>query len=365
MRVNLEADICLPQTSVQRLQFSQRERGDILTQAYLKWQGISSPRPQIYALGVKELWRSNKVPRNVIHTMNWPLPSTAFGGSFMYPMGKDLISLGLVVGLDYKNHNLDVHKMLQQMKKHPLFATYLEGGSLIEWGAKTIPEGGLEALPDRLHGDGLLISGDAAGFVNVPSLKGIHYAMYTGILAARSIYKALKTKNFSAQQLKSFDEDVKSSFIFKDLKKVRNMRHAFKSGFIPGAFKAGLMTLTGGTFPNAGKHFEEDAAEEKLVVDEVVDNPGLSKEDAVYLSGNKTRDDIPSHLTVGENISDELKDLYVHMCPAGVYESSADNKLQVNAPNCIDCKATDVLGPRWLPREGGSGPNYNVAKCSL
>lgn len=330
-----------------------------LTQAFLKWQNISSPRPQIYALGVKELWRTSKVPQKVTHTMNWPLPSTAFGGSFMYPMGKDLISIGLVAGLDYKDHNLDVHKLLQHMKKHPLFAPYLEGGSLLEWGAKTIPEGGLEALPNRLHGDGLLIAGDAAGFVNVPALKGIHYAMYTGIFAARSIYKALKAKDVSANQLKTFDEDIKNSFIFKDLKKVRNMRHAFKSGFIPGAIKAGLMTLTGGAFPcGTGSHFEEDAAEEKHFVDKTLDNPGLSKVDAVYLSGNKTRDDIPTHLITGENISDEQADLYVHMCPAGVYERDSNNKLLINAPNCIDCKATDVLGPRWLPREGGSGPDY-------
>ena len=327
-----------------------------LTQAYLKWQGISSPRPQIYALGVKELWQTPKVPQGVTHTLNWPLPTNAFGGSFMYPMGKNFLAIGLVVGLDYKEHSLDVHKMLQQMKKHPLFSKYLKGGQLLEWGAKTIPEGGVDALPEKLHGDGLLIAGDAAGFVNVPALKGIHYAMYTGLLAARSIYQALKVKNVSADRLQSFDNEVKNSFVFKDLKKVGHMRQAFKSGLFCGATKASLMMLTSGAFPKVSS-FQEDAAEEKQFVDHTWDNSGLSKVDAVYLSGNKTRDDIPQHLILGENTSKESNSLYVHMCPAGVYEQRND-ELVVNSPNCIDCKATDVLGPRWMPREGGSGPNY-------
>ena len=339
----------------------------LLTQAYLNWQKVCSPRPQIYALGVKELWETKKVPSKVTHTLNWPLPMNTFGGSFMYPMGDNQLSLGLVVGLDYKDHNLDVHKMLQQMKQHPLFAPYLEGGRAVEWGAKTIPEGGLEALPERLHGDGLLMAGDGPGFVNVPALKGIHYAMHTGVLAARTIYKALKSKDTSAQTLKDFDDQVKSSFVFHDLKKVRNMRHAFKSGLILGGIKASLMTLTEGNFPGGGgSHFLEDGAEEKHFVPRAIlenpgvalENSGMSKVDAVYLSGNKTRDDIPSHLTVGQDISEEQADLYVHMCPAGVYEKDAQGHLVVNAPNCVDCKATDVLGPRWQPREGGSGPNY-------
>ena len=328
-----------------------------LTQAYMRWQGISSLRPQIYALGVKELWRTQNVPQKVTHTMNWPLSKDCFGGSFMYPMGGDLVSIGLVVGLDYKAHNVDVHKLLQQMKRHPLFNEYLEGGTIVEWGAKTIPEGGLEALPKRLHGGGLLMAGDCAGFVNVPALKGIHYAMHTGRLAAQSIYEALKSKDTSAGSLKIFDDKVQKSFVFRDLQKVRNMRHAFKSGLLWGGVKAGLMTLTGGAFPGGGNLFEEDSEVERRFVDKTLENPGLSKVDAVYLSGNKTRDDIPQHLTVGKQISPEQADLYVHMCPAGVYEYSG-NKLVVNAPNCIDCKATDVLGPRWQPREGGSGPNY-------
>lgn len=361
---------------------SEGTRG-VLTQGYLSWQGLQSKVPQIYALGVKELWRTKKVPEGVIHTMGWPLPTDAFGGSFIYPMGPDLVSLGLVVGLDYKAHTVDVHEMLQKLKEHPLLKEYLEGGELVEWGAKTIPEGGWNALPSRLHGDGLLILGDAAGFVNVPALKGIHYAMTSGMLAARTIYQALKANDTSSAQLKSFDEKIKSSIIAKDLYPVRNMRQAFKDGFYVGGIKAALMTLTKGAFPGVSGTVLSDAEEPKRIHEldwsnaatapaGASANPAnslpangpaptkslrVSKVDGVYLSGNKTRDDIPSHLTVGKDIPPEVAKMYVHMCPAGVYELQGD-KLIVNAPNCVDCKATDVLGPRWQPREGGSGPDY-------
>ncbi len=335
-------------------------RGPI-AQAYLKWQKIESPAPQIYALGVKELWKVKKPLDAVIHTLGWPLPTNAFGGSWMYPMSDDTVSLGLVVGLDYRQHNLDVHRLLQRMKQHPLFAEYLTGGEVLEWGAKTIPEGGYHAIPSRLTGDGLLIAGDAAGLVNVPALKGIHYAIQSGMYAARAIFKALKEKNTSTAGLQSYDEMLRSSYIKEDLYKVRNMRSAFKSGFFVGGMKAGLMTLTGGAFPPAGPDHEADDEAIKEIVNSNEFAPqvatGISKVDAVFLSGNKTRDDIPTHLTVGKEVSGEVADFYHHMCPAGVYERQGD-KLVINAPNCVDCKATDVLGPRWMPREGGSGPKY-------
>lgn len=336
---------------------SEGTRG-LLSQAYLQWQKINSHYAQIYALGVKEIWKVKKAPKEIIHTMGWPLPSDAFGGSFLYPMSEDQVALGLVVGLDYKQHNLDVHKLLQKMKLHPTFKPILEGGQCIEWGAKTIPEGGYNALPEKFCGDGVMILGDSLGLVNVPALKGIHYAMMSGIYAARAIFKALKANDVSAKTLSLYENDLRQSPVLEDLYKVRNMRQAFKSGFIGGGLRAGLMTLTGGAFPGNGQHRETDADEMKcLGTDTAVTSGGLSKVDAVYLSGNKTRDDIPQHLTVGKDIPAEVADFYAAMCPAGVYERQG-NKLLVNAPNCVDCKATDVLGPRWQPREGGSGPNY-------
>ena len=333
-----------------------------LTQAWLDWKGVGAANPQIYALGVKELWEVKRPLDRVVHTMGWPLPSDAFGGSFMYPMADDQIALGLVVGLDYADARFDVHEALQRMKLHPLFKRLLEGGELIEWGAKTIPEGGFHSVPERRHGNGLLIVGDAAGYVEVSSLKGIHYAMHSGILAARRIFEALEAGDTSEAALSGYTRAVDDSFIMKDLKQRRNMRLAFKSGFFAGGVKAGLMTLTRGGFPGGRVEIEEDAARVKKVGppgERLVPDGRLtfSKVDAVYKSGNQTRDDIPSHLIVGEDVTPEAAEVYVHMCPAGVYERNGD-ELVVNAPNCVDCKATDVLGPRWTPREGGSGPSY-------
>lgn len=330
-----------------------------LSQSYIKWQKIEGHSAQVFALGVKEIWKVKKAPDHIVHTLGWPLPKDCFGGSFMYPMADDQIAIGLVAGLDYRNPKLDVHLLLQHLKTHPLFKGTLEGGQCIEWGAKTIPEGGFHALPSSFTGDGMIMTGDAVGLVNVPALKGIHYAMMSGIYAARSIFAALQKGDTSKAALNSYDQELKNSFIWSDLKKVRNMRHAFKSGFYSGGFKAALMTATGGAIPGDSAHIGEDSSEWKewREPDFPSEKVGLSKVDAVYLSSNKTRDDIPSHLIVGKDISPELAEFYSHVCPAGVYERSGD-KLVVNAPNCVDCKATDVLGPRWTPREGGSGPDY-------
>lgn len=331
-------------------------RGPI-TQSYLQWSKTESSSPQIFALGVKEVWKVKKPLKDVIHTMGWPLAVDTFGGSFIYPLGDDMVSLGLVAGLDYKKTNMDVHGELQNLKNHPLVKPLLEGGELVEWGAKTIPEGGFHSLPQKLSGAGILLCGDAAGMVNVPALKGVHYSMKSGILAADTIMKAIKAQSYLAEDLKSYDETFKNSYIYKDLKNVRNMRQAFmKGGFWIGGFKAALMTLTNCAFPPQKPHDHEDAAALKKLT-KPLHYQGLKKVDGVYLAGNKTRDDIPSHLTVGKDISPQLADFYASLCPAGVYERQGD-KLIVNPPNCIDCKATDVLGPRWEPREGGSGPNY-------
>ena len=327
-----------------------------LSQAYCKWQGIGSENPQIFALGVKEIWETKKPLDQIIHTLGWPLPTDAFGGSFCYPLEPNLVALGIVVGLDYRDAMLDIHVLLQRLKMHPLFKPYLEGGELVEWGAKTIPEGGYYALPARRSGDGVVMLGDAAGFVDVPSLKGIHYAIQSGIYAARAIFQALKSGEPTGDKLAEYDRLVNESYIVKDMKKTRNMRLAFKDGFYVGGVKAGLMTLTGGKL-FGGKIAMHSDAEAERTVGSLDKNPGISKVDAVFKSGNSTRDTIPSHLIVGKDVSKEVADFYSHVCPAGVYEQ-VDGQLRVNPPNCVDCKATDVLGPRWTPREGGSGPKY-------
>ena len=332
-----------------------------LSQAYMEWQNITSENPQIFALGVKEIWETKKPLDHIVHTLGWPLPRDAFGGSFMYPLEPNVVALGLVVGLDYHNQHLDVHELLQRMKLHPTFRPYLEGGEMVEWGAKTIPEGGYYSLPQRRYGDGLVILGDSAGFVEVASLKGIHYAVQSGIAAADAIFAGLKKGESSASVLKSYDDAINGSYVVEDLRKRRNMRLAFKSGFFMGGFKAVLATITGGAIPSGRIESAPDAAEPRVDGGHqafVPDNKlTYRKLDAVFKSGNATRDDIPSHLIVGKDIPKEVAEFYTHVCPAGVYELDGD-KLTVNAPNCVDCKATDVLGPRWTPREGGSGPKY-------
>ncbi len=332
-----------------------------LTQAYLKWQKISSPNPQIYALGVKEVWQLKRPLDAVVHTMGWPLDSQTFGGSFFYPLQDNQAALGIVVGLDYPDATTNVHQLLQELKLHPFFRPYFEGGELLEWGAKTIPEGGYWSLPSRLSGAGLVLTGDAAGFVDVPSLKGVHYAMSSGLLAAKTIFEALKKKDFSAETLSAYDRAVKESVIVKDLHRRRNMRLTFKSGFWLGGIKAGLSYLShgaifGGRIPVepdsfALRHFGQPkpfTPDGKLT---------FRKLDAVFKSKNVTRDNIPSHLLAAKDIDPAVGEFYAQLCPANVYEV-VDGKLQINPPNCVDCKATDILAPRWTPREGGSGPKY-------
>lgn len=345
-----------------------------LTQAWLDWQGVASPNPQIYALGVKELWEAPRPLDGVIHTLGWPLSPREFGGSFMYPMGGNLVALGLVVGLDSGEADLDVHELLQRMKLHPFFRSRLEGGELVEWGARTIPEGGHYSLPERRHGDGLLVIGDAAGYVEVSSLKGVHYAIHSGILAARQTFSALRGEDVSEAALAGYTAAVDAGRIGRDLRKRRNMRLAFKRGFVAGAARAAIITVTGGALSGGRIEIVEDAAQERRVRRRAAGEAGedrengagfkpdgrltFSKQDAVYRSGNRTRDDVPSHLVGADGYEDpEAARMLEALCPAGVYERR-DGELATNAPNCIDCRATDVLGPRWTPREGGSGPAY-------
>ena len=332
-----------------------------LAQAYLESQQVRSENPQIFALGIKEIWETKTPLDTVIHTMGWPLPGSAFGGSWVYPLEPNLVSIGLVVGLDYRETEFDIYTLFQELKTHPLVRPYLECGEMVEWGAKTIPEGGFYALPDRRYGHGVVILGDSAGFVNVPALKGIHYAMQSGIYAARAIFDALKKGDTSAPHLAPYDELVNDSFIMDDLYRTRNMRLAFKDGFVSGGLKAGLMTLTSGKLFGKKIAMKRDADVPREVGGAKPFTPDgkitFSKVDAVFKSGNATRDTVPSHLVVGNDVPPEIARLYTHLCPAAVYEEEG-GQLRVNAPNCIDCKATDVLGPRWTPREGGSGPAY-------
>jgi len=342
-----------------------------LTGAATEQFGLEGENPQVWALGVKEVWRVAKPLRRVIHTLGWPLRPGAryreFGGSFIYPMGDDMLTLGMVVGLDYRDVELSVHDLLQELKTHPLVRKLLHDGERIAWGAKTIPEGGLLSLPRRLHAPGLLLCGDGPGFVNVPALKGIHYAIETGSLAAEAAFAALQRGEAVGRPgaLASYDEAVRQSFVWRDLEQVRNMRQAFGRGFWVGGALAGAMTASRGKFPPGDARTEPDADQELIRTDRARNYPApdgklvFDKLSSVFLSGNKTRDDAPNHIRVQTVVPPEVAELWTRMCPAQVYEPR-DGGVEVTASNCVQCGAITAKGGRLTPAEGGSGPEYTL-----
>ena len=346
-----------------------------LTQAALHRFGLAGDNPQVWALGVKEVWRVQKPLDRVIHTMGWPLRGAAdlreFGGSFLYPLGEDLVSLGLVVGLDYRDAELSVHDLLQELKTHPLIRRILRGGERLEWGAKTIPEGGFLSLPRRLHAPGLVITGDAAGLVNVPALKGIHYAIESGRLAAEAVFEALRpgATPWTPGALAGYDQALEQSFIWTDLQRVRNMRPAFGRGFWTGGALAGMATATRGHMPRGNSHLERDSEQRLIRTDRARRYPTpdgrltFDKLSSVFASGNKTRDDQPSHIRVRRRVPIRLAEMWVRMCPAQVYELGEGHgdgtvDVTVTASNCVQCGAITAKGGRLTIPEGGAGPEY-------
>jgi electron-transferring-flavoprotein dehydrogenase len=347
-----------------------------LTGAAIERFALQGANPQVWALGVKEVWRVAKPLDRVIHTMGWPLRSAAkyreFGGSFVYPMGHDLVSLGMVVGLDYRDVELSVHDLLQELKTHPRIRRILDGGERLEWGAKTIPEGGYLSLPKRLNAPGLLLCGDGAGFVNVPALKGIHYAIESGRLAAESTFSALRRGEAVGRRgaLDGYDEAIRDSFVWKDLQQVRNLRPAFARGFWVGGALAGAMTASLGKFPPRDLELERDAEQDLIRTGRAKFYPvpdgklTFDKLSSVFASGNKARDDQPNHIRIETRVPREVAELWVHMCPAQVYEFGAEDagkvRVQVTSSNCVQCGAISAKGGRLTPPEGGSGPEYTL-----
>jgi electron-transferring-flavoprotein dehydrogenase len=342
-----------------------------LTGVALNRFGLAGENPQVWALGVKEVWKVARPLDRVIHTLGWPLRAAAkyreFGGSFIYPMGEDMVTLGMVVGLDYRDTELSVHDLLQELKTHPLVRKLLDGGERVAWGAKTIPEGGFLSLPKRLHAPGLLICGDGAGLVNVPALKGIHYAIESGSLAAEAAFAALQRGQTPATPgaLAVYDDALRQSFVWKDLQEVRNMRQAFGRGLLLGGALAGAMTATKGRFPPGDAPTERDVEQELIRTGRAQGYPApdgkltFDKLSSVFASGNKTRDDQPNHIVLRTDVPPELARMWERMCPAQVYEAT-DGGVSVTPSNCVQCGAITAKGGRLTPPEGGSGPEYTL-----
>jgi electron-transferring-flavoprotein dehydrogenase len=342
-----------------------------LTGIALQRFGLEGESPQVWALGVKEVWKVAQPLDHVIHTMGWPLRPQAkyreFGGSFIYPMGADMVTVGMVVGLDYRDVELSVHDVLQELKTHPRISKILDGGERVAWGAKTIPEGGFLSLPRRLHAPGVLICGDGAGLVNVPALKGIHYAIESGSLAAEAAFATMQRGEtpWRPGALAAYDDAIRQSFIWRDLQQVRNMRQAFGRGFWLGGALAGAMTATRGHFPPGNARADPDAEQELVRTDRDKAYPApdgkltFDKLSSVFASGNKTRDDQPNHIVIRTDVDRDVAELWARMCPAQVYEAG-NGGVAVTPSNCVQCGAITAKGGRLTPPEGGSGPEYTV-----
>ncbi len=331
--------------------------------------------PMRWELGVKEVWEVPKPLDRVIHTMGWPLRTGAryneFGGSFIYPMGEDKLCIGLVVGLDTTDATFSVHDALQRMKTHPFINGLLEGGKRVAWGAKTIPSGGYYSMPKRLAVPGMLIAGDAASMVNIPTLKGVHYAMHAGMYAAETIVETLK-KDIEGVNFEAYDEKVRKSHIEKDLYKSRNVRQAFSRGFFVGGMVANAWAMTNGALPpghwkgEADAEIEVDIGKASTKYPKADNELTFNKLDSVFLSGNATRDDAPNHVRIQTHVPREVAQTWVSMCPAQVYEIPDDQlesdatevDVHVTASNCVQCGAITAKGGRLTLPEGGDGPLY-------
>ena len=348
-----------------------------LTGAAISRFGLEGEQPQIWALGVKEVWKVPKPLGHIVHTMGWPLRKSAkygeFGGSFIYPMGDDMVSLGFVAGLEYRDIEFSVHDVLQEFKTHKLVRKILRDGERIAWGAKTITEGGYHALPTRFHAPGLLLAGESAGLVNVPTLKGIHYAIESGIMAAEAAFRSLQRGESPSRvgALDSYDEELRASYVLKDLHEVRNMRQVFDKGFFMGGALASAMTVTKGKLPPKEYGIEPNAERTLIRTDRAKSYPApdgkltFDKLSSVFLSGNRTRDDQPNHIRIQRTVPKDLGDAWVHMCPAQVYEVGAADAdgmvhVEVNPSNCVQCGAISAKGGRLTPPEGGSRPRVHA-----
>jgi electron-transferring-flavoprotein dehydrogenase len=337
--------------------------------------------PQTYGIGIKEVWEvpSSQHQKGLcIHSVGWPMDQKTYGGSWMYHYGENLISLGFVIGLDYQNPYLSPFDEMQRWKTHPAVAQYLKGGKRISYGARALSEGGFQSLPKLTFKGGLLI-GDTAGFLNVPKIKGNHMAMKSGMVAAESVFELFMASREAAQECTAYTDALKSSWLWDELYRARNIRPSFHWGLMVGLIYSALDTFlfrgkAPWTFKNKADHTQLKLAKDSFKIaypkpDGVLTFDKLS---SVYLSNTNHEEDQPIHLTlkdasvpISHNLPlyDEPAQRY---CPAGVYEVVKDEtgapKFQINAQNCVHCKTCDIKDPtqniHWTVPQGGGGPNY-------
>ena len=368
---------------------SEGPRGTLAKQAINRLGLDAGKEPMVYAVGVKEIWQcpaGTVQPGSVIHTMGAPLPNETFGGGFIYGMKDDVLDIGLVTGLDYQDPTTDPHDNFQKFKAHPAIAPMFKDAKLLRYGAKAIPEGGLYAMP-RMYSDGLLITGDSAGFLNGMRLKGIHLAMKSGMLAAETAFEALQAGKSDAAALAGVESRFKASWAFAELNLARNFHQGFKGGLFSGMLNAGLATFTGGNaFGFKQKLDGEDgyaqmktlaeraptAKDHRAAIDNVLTFDKLTD---VFNSGTMHDENQPCHLHVADTdicaqkCTVEYGNPCQYFCPAKVYEplferkdGGVEGRLQINFSNCVHCKTCDIMDPyqiiTWVPPQGGEGPVY-------
>ena len=367
--------------------FGEGCRGSLTRQLEAKFGLREGADPQTYGIGIKELWQLDPAKHKtgtVIHTAGWPMNTTTWGGSFIYHLENNQAYVGYVVGLDYDNPHLSPFQEMQRFKTHPAIRPMLEGGTRIAYGARALNEGGLQSLPKLVFPGGALI-GCAAGFLNVPKIKGSHNAMKTGMLAAEAAFEAITGAGEGGEtpaELSAFPQKFESSWVYEELYKARNFRPAFSKWGLYGAMLYGGLDLKllGGKAPWTFHHKHADhetlkpAAEMPKIdypkPDGVITFDRLS---SVFISNTNHEEDQPVHLTLKDpavpvehnlKLYDEPAQRY---CPAGVYEIVRDDdggnpRLQINAQNCVHCKTCDIKDPTqnivWVTPEGGGGPNY-------
>jgi electron-transferring-flavoprotein dehydrogenase len=360
--------------------FAEGCRGSLTKTLFERFDLRKGVDPQTYGIGIKELWEIDPEKHKqgqVIHTIGWPLDSSTYGGSFVYHLEDNQVAIGFVVGLDYENPYLSPYDEFQRFKTHPRFRRTLEGGRRIAYGARALNEGGFQSIP-RLTFPGGLLVGDTAGFLNVPKIKGTHTAMKSGMTAAEAVYDTLTSDDAGAREVESYRSRLEETWVWDELRRVRNIRPSFRWGLWGGMAYGGIETyLLRGHAPWTLHNHADNACTKKASECRVIEYPKpdgeitFDKPSSVYLANTVHDEDQPIHLRLKDPdvpIRINLPEYGApeeRFCPAGVYEivDEGDGKrLQINAQNCVHCKTCDIKDTTqnidWVTPEGGSGPNY-------
>ena len=358
-------------------------RGHLTKRLIEKFDLAKGKNPQVYSLGVKELWEipeGSFAQGKVVHTLGYPLGADQFGGGFVYGLSRNQVVIGYCSGLDYSDPAFDPHRALQLYKTHPRIAGIIKNGKILKYGAKNIPEGGLYSLP-KLYHDNLMIVGDSAGFVAMPSLKGIHISIKAAMMAAKAAFEAIKTQDTTKETLSLYEKLFMDTPEYRELYASRNFRQCFTSNLYLGFLKFGINQITGGRglSLNGKSRLEADykhcrpASKENRIAAFTVDNKTtFDKEADVFYSGTKHDEQQPCHILIPnadtcQNCIEQFEAPCQHFCPAKVFELSTDaqsnkRKIVLHPSNCIHCKTCDIKDPfqnvTWVPPYGADGPQY-------